>query len=180
MIPGRVGRRYARAIFQLAVEARQEDAVGEEMQSFLGSYTGSPLSAVLNHPAYDVRRRKAILTEVAGRLGLSVLVKNFLSLLLERQRLASVAEIARAYGRLLNEARGRVEATARAAAALTAEQREKLCALLRTICGKEVVLSEETDPELLGGLVVEVEGKVYDGSVRTQLEKLAHRAERAH
>jgi F-type H+-transporting ATPase subunit delta len=51
---------------------------------------------------------------------------------------------------------------------------------LRGISGKDVVLQEETDASLLGGLLIELEGKVYDGSVRTQLEKMKQRVARGY
>jgi F-type H+-transporting ATPase subunit delta len=51
---------------------------------------------------------------------------------------------------------------------------------LRGISGKDVVLQEATDPSLLGGLLIELEGKVYDGSVRTQLEKMKQRIARGY
>ena len=57
---------------------------------------------------------------------------------------------------------------------------ERLREQLRGISGKEVVLQQETDPSLLGGLLVELEGKVYDGSVRTQLEKMKQRIAREY
>jgi F-type H+-transporting ATPase subunit delta len=51
---------------------------------------------------------------------------------------------------------------------------------LRRLSGKDVVVREENDPELIGGLVVELEGRVYDGSVRTQVEKMAQRSARGY
>jgi F-type H+-transporting ATPase subunit delta len=57
---------------------------------------------------------------------------------------------------------------------------EQLRARLRSISGKEVVLQQETDSDLLGGLLIELEGKVYDGSIRTQLEKMKQRIARGY
>ena len=48
------------------------------------------------------------------------------------------------------------------------------------ISGKDVVLQQDTDPSLLGGLLIELEGKVYDGSIRTQLEKMKQRIARGY
>ena len=52
--------------------------------------------------------------------------------------------------------------------------------MLHGISGKDVVLQQDTDPSLLGGLLIELEGKVYDGSIRTQLEKMKQRIARGY
>ena len=57
---------------------------------------------------------------------------------------------------------------------------DRLREVLRGISGKEIVLQQETDPSLIGGVLIELEGKVYDGSVRTQLEKLKQRIVRGY
>jgi F-type H+-transporting ATPase subunit delta len=57
---------------------------------------------------------------------------------------------------------------------------EGLREALSRVSGKEVVLKEESDPGLVGGLVIQLEGKVYDGSVRTQLDKMKERVERGY
>ena len=79
---------------------------------------------------------------------------------------------------MLNEAKGRVQARVVSAGALDPAMVEQLRERLRGLAGKEVLLQQETNPSLLGGLWVELEGKVYDGSIRTQLEKMKQRIAR--
>lgn len=180
MIEGSIARRYTRALFQLAREAGQEEQVGQEVDQFHAAYNSSELRGVLSNPAFGVDSRKRILIQVANAQGLSVLSIHFLSLLLERDRLDHLPGIASYYRRLLNEAKGRVEARVVGASPLDPALFERLRGTLGGISGKEVVLHEETDPALIGGLVVELEGKVYDGSVRTQLEKMKQRVARGY
>jgi len=180
MIEGRLARRYTRALFQLAREAGQEEKIGQEIEQLYAAFSGSELQEVLTSPAFPMDSRKRILIQVANGLQLSVLSIHFLSLLLERDRLAHLPGIVNCYRRLLNEAKGRVEAKVISAAGLDAALVERLREQLRGISGKEVVLQQETDPSLLGGLLVELEGKVYDGSVRTQLEKMKQRIAREY
>ena len=66
------------------------------------------------------------------------------------------------------------------ASALESAMVEQLRARLHGISGKDVVLQQDTDPSLLGGLLIELEGKVYDGSIRTQLEKMKQRIARGY
>jgi len=180
MIEGSISRRYSKALFQLAREQSQEEAIGQEIEQFLSAYTGSALQAVLNNPAFGLENRKKILVEVTKSLQLSTLSVHFLSILLERDRLPYLPSIVEYYRRLLNEIKGRVEVTVVAASPLDAAMLERLRQTLHGISGKEVVLHEKADPALLGGLLVELQGKIYDGSVRTQLEKMKRRIAREY
>jgi F-type H+-transporting ATPase subunit delta len=180
MMEGRLSRRYGKALFELALEQKREDAIGQEIERFLALYTDSPLQTVLNNPAFNLDSRKAILLEVTKSLQLSTLSVHFLLILLERDRLPYLAAIVSYYRRMLNAAKGRVEAKVTDAAPLDAAHLERLRTVLHAISGKEVVLREETEPGLLGGIMVELEGTIYDGSVRTQLEKMKQRIAREY
>jgi F-type H+-transporting ATPase subunit delta len=57
---------------------------------------------------------------------------------------------------------------------------ERVSQQLRAMSGKDVVLQQEVDPSLMGGMTVELEGKVYDGSIRSQLEKMKQRIARGY
>ena len=109
---------------------------------------------------------------------LSPLTAKFLSLLLERDRLDYLPGIVSSYRRMLNDAKGRVEARVISAAALDDGLVNQLRERLRGVSGKDVVLQQETDPSLLGGLLIELEVRIYDGSIRTQLEKMKQRIAR--
>src|SRR5262245_66380747 len=106
MTEGSLARRYSKALFQLARDARQEEAIGAEVEEFFRVYEGSDLQSVLTNPAFDVATRKRILIQVGNSQQLSVLTIHFLSLLLERDRLAQLAGIVSSYRRLLNKAKG--------------------------------------------------------------------------
>jgi len=180
MIESSLSRRYTKALFQLACEAGQEEKIDQELESFLGAYTDSELQKVLTNPAFGIDSRKRTLIEVSNRLQLSILAIHFLLLLLERDRLSYLASIATLYHRLLNETKGRMEAKVISPGSLEAVMVDRLRDLLHRISGKEIVLQQETDPSLIGGVLVEFESKVYDGSVRTQLEKMKQRIARGY
>ncbi|MGH7775083.1 MAG: ATP synthase F1 subunit delta [Candidatus Binatia bacterium] len=180
MIEGSLSRRYAKALFELALEGHREEEIGQEIERFVTAYTTSPLMKVLNNPTFAVRGRKGIIVEVAKGLQLSSPVIHFLSLLLERDRLTFLPSIASRYRRLLDERKGRVEARVVTTSPVEKEMIERLREVLQEISRKEVVLQEETDPRLIGGVVLQLEGKVYDGSVRTQLEGMRKRIERGY
>jgi len=154
MIEGSISRRYSKALFQLAQEQKQEEAIGQEIEQFFNAYANSPLQTVLNNPAFNLESRKKILTEVTKSLQLSTLSSHFVSMLLERDRLPYLSFIVAYYLRLLNETKGRVEATVVASSPLDTPMLEQLRQMLHVISGKEVVLDEKADPALLGGLLV--------------------------
>ena len=180
MIEGSLARRYTRAIFQLAREQGQQEKIGREIEQFYAACRGSELQGVLTNPTFRLDDRKRILIQVANQLRLSIVSIHFFLLLLERDRLTYLPSIVTCYRRLLNEAQGRVEAKVVGAGPLEPAMVERLREVLRAISGKEVVLHQETAPALIGGVLVELEGKVYDGSVRTQLEKMKQRIAREY
>ena len=177
MIEGKLSRRYATALFQLASEAARDEEARQELERFAAACGVAALSTVLTNPAFNLQSRKRIVVQVAEQLKLSPLVIQFISLLLDRDRLDHLQSILFYYRRLQDVARGRVQARVTAASSLGAEELERLYSALKSISGKEVVLDEETDAKLLGGLVVHIEGKIYDGSVRTQLERMGKQIE---
>jgi F-type H+-transporting ATPase subunit delta len=178
MIGGSLSRRYAKALFELALAERGEEEVGQEIERFAGAFQDPALSSVLRNPAFAVQRRRKIVAEVARYLQLSPHVTHFLSLLVERDRLSFFPAILERYRRLLDEKKGQAAARVIAANPLDEVDIKRLRETLEKISGKRVVLQQENDPSLIGGLVIHLEGKVYDGSVRTQLESMKQRVER--
>src|SRR3970282_405231 len=120
MIEGSLSRRYAKALFELALEEHREEEIGQEIDWFVTAYTTSSLPTVLNNPAFPPASRKNIVVEVSRGLQLSPLAVHFLSLLLERDRLTYLPSIASRYRLLLDEKKGRVEARVVAPAPLEA------------------------------------------------------------
>ncbi len=180
MIEGKLSRRYAVALFQLAREAATDEEGGQELEQFAAAYNVPLLSTALNNPAFSIENRRKVVVQVAEQLKLSPLIIHFLALLLDRDRLGHLESVIFYYRRLQDAARGRVQAKVTASSALGTAEIERLRSALKSISGKEVVLQEETDAELLGGLVIQMEGKVYDGSLRTQLGKMRKQIEQGY
>ncbi len=171
-----VARRYARALHALASEARRAEAVADELAAFdqLLS-TERELREALLRPWVKAGTKRAIVLEVAGRLGLSPLTRNFLALVAQRRRLDILGEILAAYRTSVDEAAGRIRARVRSAAALSDAERAALRERLGRRLGKTVLLDTEVDPGLLGGFVAEVGSRVLDMSIAGQLAALRER-----
>ncbi len=170
---GALAKRYARALAEVARDDHALESALEELER-AAAWVGDPeLGAALSSPALDLDARRALLSQLTATLELSELVRHFLELLLRNHRLALLPAGVRAYRRIVDDELGRTRARVRSAADLPEASRAEIRSALERLHGKKVLLSVEVDPALLGGITVEIEGRVYDGSVRTQLAHLS-------
>lgn len=171
---GGLGRRYARALLALAQADGTAATAGDELARIAATFEHSLLRAVVLSPAIDATSRRKIVTDVVAAVGVSKLVANLVGLLADRGRLPFLPDVARSYERLLDQRLGRARVRIASAVALSAAEKTELNALARRLTGcTEVLVTTDVDGELLGGVVVDAGGTVYDGSVRTQLVRLS-------
>lgn len=168
-----VARRYAKAIFALAREQGELETVGPQLRAAAAEMAVPELAEVASSPRLTAERRHALVEAVSAQLQLSPVVATFLALLADSRRLGELGHIADHFQGLEDEALGRVRMRIRSAVPLSDGQRDQIAASFERQLGRTVLASTETDPSLLGGVVVEADGKVYDGSVLSQLDRLA-------
>jgi F-type H+-transporting ATPase subunit delta len=177
MRPGTRGaaRRYARALLDVAVQQGDPEALRRELRETGSLLAASPeLRSALLHPALPAESKKKLVEAVWGR-GASKVMTRLMALLAERGRIGLLPAIEESFGALWNAHRGVVAAAAVSAAPLDEAQKRALVETLRQATGKEVELEAVTDAALLGGLVVRMAGRTYDGSVRGRLKSLRER-----
>jgi F-type H+-transporting ATPase subunit delta len=173
--PG-TARRYARALLDVASEKKAADAIAAELRSMVGVIAAhKDLASLLAHPAVSAERKRKLVGAVAARAQASELLTRLLTLLGERDRLALLPAVAEAYTQLLNASRGVVAAEAVSAVPLDDAQAREVSRALGALLGREVALSARVDPRLLGGMLVTMNGRTYDGSVRARLAELRRR-----
>jgi len=107
-----------------------------------------------------------------ARMVISGTVANFLLLLLDRGRIGFLSAIIASYGTYADEISGVVRPTLYTAIPLEAIEIQGIKDALTTATGKKVVLSVQVDPSLIGGVVTKIGDMVYDGSIRTQLNRI--------
>lgn len=168
-----VARRYAKALIELAAEEGAQARFATELRDLLAAFKDNPeLSKVLSNPIFKVEERRALAAAVAEKTGASDTIKKFLELLFEGGKTALLEEICIAYFSMEDEHAGRVRATLvctpGSASGLIDSVKEKL----KTETGKEVILSEEADPELIGGFVIKIGNTMLDCSLKTQLVRM--------
>lgn len=171
MTPGAIARRYGRALFESSVEDGSTADVGAglaELADAVSALDPGTLAPGLLSP----EQREQLASSLVSRLGSDSLIGRFVGVLAANDRLDQLPAIQARFRGLEDTAAGRIRVHIRAATELTDDERSTLTSKFETMTGRQVVATVEVDPALLGGVTVEAEGRVYDGSVRTQLTRL--------
>jgi len=163
-------RRYARAVFELD----EKDQIAEwqaDLDKIISIGKDATIAAYLDNPNIHFEDKARLLHEKLGDVNPMVL--NIVYVLLIRSRLDMLPNIAAEYQRLVDDYRGIERAEVTTALPLDNETRVKLRQEIGKLIGKKVVLKTEcVDPDLIGGIVVKVAGKLLDGSTRGKLAAL--------
>jgi F-type H+-transporting ATPase subunit delta len=173
-----VANRYARALSDLILSSAEvpPQTALEQLRSFQHALEISPeLRTALMSPAVAIARKRAAANRLAGQLGVSRLVRNFLFVIIDHRRVPLVPRIVEAFERAIDDRLGRVRATISSAAELTTEQRAKIESRIAERTGRQVRSDYRIDPALIGGVAVQVGSTIYDGSVRGRLRALRTR-----
>ena len=169
--------RYARAFAQVvASENLDVAAAQQQMRDFAGTLASSPdLHEVLLNPSIPEDQKLRLLDAIASRIGMFREVRNFIAVMMDHQRLASLTEILAEYDLVADEGSGIAEAEITSAHPLHDEDRAILEEQVSRLSGGRVRASYKQDSALLGGAVVKIGSTIYDGSIRTQLQQLKER-----
>lgn len=169
-------RRYARALFDVTRTDGDPAGVRGQLETISTLLADNrSLRLLLANPALPSRVKKKLLGGLRKPVGWSDVVQRLLELLVERGRIGILPALSRAYAQLWNDSRGVVAAEAVSAAPLDAGQREALAGAIRRATGRDAELVNPVDPTLVGGVVLRMAGRTYDGSVRARLHALRRR-----
>jgi F-type H+-transporting ATPase subunit delta len=170
--PG-TARRYARALLDVALEKGAAEALRAELADMAAAIAAhKDLASLLANPALSAERKKKLVGAVAARAKASDLLTRLLTLMGERDRLDLLPMVEAAYTKMWNAHRGVVAAEAVSATTLDETQTRDVARALGAATGREVDLQARVDPRLLGGMLVHMEGRTYDGSLRARLRAL--------
>jgi F-type H+-transporting ATPase subunit delta len=166
--------RYARAFAEVAVDHKLDaDKTIAELSEVAALIDGNrELRNVLGNPAVAREQKLALLDALMQRLGGAKLLRNFLAVLIDHRRIASLSEIVTQLKQELDRRMGIAEARVSSARALTAAEKKSLEKQLAEITGMTVRASYSEDAALLGGVTVRVGSTIYDGSVQGRLERM--------
>ncbi len=160
---------YGRALWILSSEDGTQDAVFESLSGIMTLLSEYPdYAKLLDTPAIAAEEKHALIASAFGECEQNV--KNFMMLLCDRREVCQFPACYRTYESLYREAMGITEAVCTTATPLSDAQRNALCQKIADMTGKRVTLREQIDPSLIGGIVLHVDGKQLDGSVKTRLD----------
>ena len=164
-------RTYARALFQAAKEKGRLAKVREELSDFVAAVNDVPeLDALLRNPQVDPRAKAQALEDVLG--GADELVRNFLLLTVEKNRGGQLREIQREFERLMAQEERRLTVELTTAYQLSDDEARQIVGQIEQASGRPVDATRNVDPELIGGIVLQVGSLRVDASVRGRLERL--------
>jgi len=164
-------RTYARALFQSAKQQDRLARVHEDMTDFVAAVEQVPeLASLLENPEVDRAAKAGVLEELLADA--DELTRNFLLLLVEKGRIAEVREIARELDSLVAAEERRLEVELTTAVELSDEEAREIVGQIERAAGRKVEAVRRVDPELIGGLVLQVGSQRVDASVRGRFERL--------
>jgi F-type H+-transporting ATPase subunit delta len=164
-------RVYARALFDAALEENRLEPVREQLAQLVATEAEVPeLRELLRNPQVDPQARKAALQDLLADG--EELLRNFLLVLVDKGRTGQLEEIAREFERLVAEHEGIINAELTTAIELSDEEASDLLRRIEYSTGRKVEATRKVDPDLIGGIVLQIGSHRLDASVRGRLERL--------
>jgi F-type H+-transporting ATPase subunit delta len=166
--------RYANALFELARDEKQIDAVKADLEAFDALIAENrDLERLVRSPVYSADDQLKALSAVLDETGLTGLAANFLKVIATNRRLFAVRQIIRGFKTLVARHRGEVTAQVTVAEPLNETNLEALKGAVKSVTGgREVDFDVKVDPAIIGGLIVKVGSRMVDSSLRTKLNSI--------
>jgi F-type H+-transporting ATPase subunit delta len=164
-------RRYAQALFDVAQEKNKTDALLSDLDTVSQLNRDKTVSAYLDNPAISFKQKESVLS---GKFpGIDSVVVNLIYMLLSNGRINKLSAVIEEYRQMVDGSKGIERAEVITAVPLDDKTRQNISKRLGDMLRKKIVIEpESTDPELIGGVIVKVGGKLLDGSTRSALNTL--------
>ena len=164
-----IGKEYGAALFALGCESGEQREFAEALELISGAIReNEDYIAFLASPSISLKERLAAIEE-AFSSSIPEAVVSFLQLLCEKGRVDCLFDAAEEYKRLLDALERVVDAKITSAVELTEDEKSRLKSKLERLCNASVVINCIVDQTLIGGVIIEVDGKTLDGSLRRRL-----------
>jgi F-type H+-transporting ATPase subunit delta len=170
-----IAHRYALALLDIGIERKNFEQLGRELDRVVSLFEVEDVRRLFQNPKFGADVHKKVLTVLLQQIKISPICRNFLFLLVDKNRISSVKRIVSAYHGLADGRAGRMRAKVTVAKRLGEPEVARLRTVLQKATGQRVIIEQKEDPSIIGGIITHVGGKVYDGSVRSQLENFRAR-----
>ncbi len=166
-----IARRYAQALFDLAHDGKKIEEVAKDLNAIDDIiYSSEEFSSVLQSPILPKDQVANAALAIFAKIKISELTHKFCVVLGANGRLSIMREIVTAYDEIMSQSKGEVKATVTSAKALKKSELKEITSLLSKNTGKIVLLEEEVDDSILGGLIVTIGSQMLDCSLSGKLE----------
>ena len=172
----KLAMRYARALLSVLSDPAELEKTDAFLTSLAQSFESSPdMRRAMLNPAVPRSTRRKILRDLSQREKLPATVGSFLAKLIDNNRLDALSAVAAVFHEERERRMGLVAAELTTASPLGGEEQERARAAMERMTGRRIRLTFRVEPQLIGGAVTRIGSTIYDGSLRTQLERLKRR-----
>ncbi|HVK60191.1 MAG TPA: ATP synthase F1 subunit delta [Bdellovibrionales bacterium] len=168
-----LGQRYAKALFELAVDNRTQEKVFNDLRELDRMFSADKEThEFLISPMVSADERVKVLEAALANKGASKEVVDLMLLLARKGRFTIFHEIVLAFQNEIDASNGVCRGTVRSAVALGQPERERLEATVERVLKKKVILVYKVDPTVIGGLVAQVGSYTFDDSISSHLRRM--------
>lgn len=174
---GAIAKRYAKALFEIVAQQGALDSVEQELTLIRQALNDNPAFVqLLHHPQIDKQVKKQEFTTIFGGVVSQTMV-NFMSLLIDNNREEHIEDILDSFVRFANKERGLEDAYVTSIQPLTDAEKEEIASRFSQIINKKIRIHNVVDPAILGGVIVKIGDRLFDGSVVGKLNRFKRRVE---
>jgi F-type H+-transporting ATPase subunit delta len=166
-------KRHAQAVFKIALENNDVEKWRSELEAIATTLSDSQIRVILENPKVHFNEKLQLVNKLLPEL--SQLALNFVYFLVAKQRLGILNQIVSEYEQMANAYQGLEHAKVITAIPMDEEEQRKLSETLSAITNRQIVLTTEVDPSILGGFIARIGDTLIDGSTKAKLEALKKR-----
>jgi F-type H+-transporting ATPase subunit delta len=168
-----MARRYASALFELALESSAVNDVQRDLAALDALIGENPdLARLVRSPVFSAEDQAKALGAILERAGITGIAANFLKVVAANRRLFAVRDMIRGFNRLVAAHKGEVSAQVTVAEPLSEARLAEIRDTLKAVTGKDVQVELAVDPSIIGGLKVKLGSRMVDASLRTKLNSI--------
>lgn len=177
MSNGSLSKRYARAIFSIAAENNAIEQYNTALSDFVEVLiqSNSELLNALTSPAFKIEERKQVANVVTQKMAMEQMLCNFISLLIDKDRLVLIQEISSFFNDMTDAHLGRVRATVQTAKDLSDTERQEIAQTLANaseVSRENLIVEYSVNPDIIGGIWARVGDKTYDATIRSKIRSM--------
>jgi F-type H+-transporting ATPase subunit delta len=168
-----IAKRYARALVELSEEKKTVDKTKADLAAFVSAVDALPaMQKLFASPVFTPENKKAVIKDLAGKLGMQPTTQRFVEHLAETGRIRYVKDVNEAFQEILSERQNRAAVRLTTAVAINNGDLADIKQKLEGLTGKQVDVDAQVDTTLIGGAKAQIGSTIYDGTIKNQLNKM--------